>query len=146
MTRVHATAVALDGAGVLIRGPSGSGKSDLALRLIDTGGQLVADDQTELTLQDRTIVMRAPLAIAGRMEVRGIGIAHVTAAAAAPLRLVLDLVRPDEIERLPERSRCELMGIEVPRLAITPFEASAVAKVRLVLRGLVSPEPGPILA
>lgn len=146
MTRVHATAVALDGAGVLIRGPSGSGKSDLALRLIDAGARLVADDQTELALQNQTIVMRAPLAIAGRMEVRGVGIAHVPAAVEAPLRLVLDLVRPNDVERLPELARCELMGIGVPRLAIAPFEASAVAKVRLVLRGLVSPEPGPILA
>jgi|SRR5579863_3576119 len=146
MMRVHGTAVALGGAGVLIRGPSGSGKSDLALRLIDAGAQLVADDQTELSLVDRAILMRAPLTLAGRMEVRGVGIARVPAAPEAFLRLVLDLVRPDEVERLPEASSCELMGMAVPRLAIAPFEASAVAKVRLVLNGLVSREPGPILA
>ena len=146
MTRVHGTAVALDGAGVLIRGPSGSGKSDLALRLIDAGAQLVADDQTELSPGERALIMRAPLALAGRLEVRGVGIAHVPTVAEAPLRLVLDLVRPEEVERLPEASLCEVLERKIPRLALTPFEASAVAKVRLALRGLVSPEPGPILA
>lgn len=146
MIRVHGTAVALDGIGVLIRGPSGSGKSDLALRLIDAGALLIADDQTELWPTEQSIIMRSPLNIAGRLEVRGVGIARVPSLAEAPLRLVLDLVPSEHVERLPERANCEMLGHPVPRLAVAPFEASAVAKVRLALRGLVSSEPGSILA
>jgi HPr kinase/phosphorylase len=146
MTRVHGTAIALDGGGVLIRGPSGSGKSDLALRLIDAGALLVADDQTELWPTERAILLRAPPTIVGRLEVRGVGIVQVPSLAEAPLRLVLDLVSPEHVERLPEASSCELLGRSVPRLTLAAFEASAVAKVRLALRGLVSSGPGPILA
>jgi len=134
MIRVHGTSVALAGDGVLLRGPSGSGKSDLALRLIDQGARLVADDQTELQGDRNGISMRAPSPIAGRMEVRGLGILHVPSVAVAPLRLVVDLVPPGSTERLPEPRVCELLGCAVPLLALVPFEASATAKLRLALR------------
>jgi len=129
-----------------MRGPSGSGKSDLALRLIDSGARLVADDQTELFESGRAIVMRAPLAIANRLEVRGIGILEVASVAEAPLRLVLELVDAERIERLPEPAFCRYFARDIPLLALAPFEPSAVAKVRLFLRSLVSPPAGPILA
>src|SRR5689334_113133 len=87
MIRVHGTSVALGGDGILLRGPSGSGKSDLALRLIDGGARLVSDDQTELRVFGEELRMTAPASIAGRLEVRGIGILHVPSAASAPLRL-----------------------------------------------------------
>ena len=89
MIRVHGTTVALQGEGVLLRGPSGSGKSDLALRLIDAGARLVADDQTELKRAADGLVARSPAAIAGRIEVRGVGILDVPTVASAPLRLVV---------------------------------------------------------
>ena len=103
MIRVHGTSVALDGEGVLLRGPSGCGKSDLALRLIDQGARLVADDQTELTLEDGDISMTAPATIAGQIEVRGLGLLRVPSVAAAPLRMVVDLVPSAAVERMPER-------------------------------------------
>lgn len=134
MIRVHGTSVALDGDGVLLRGPSGCGKSDLALRLIDSGAQLVADDQTELRLEDGDIAMSAPATIAGQIEVRGIGLLRVPCVASAPLRMVVDLVSSAEIERMPEPSACTLLGRSVPRLALAPFEASVAAKLRLALR------------
>lgn len=134
MIRVHGTSVALDGDGVLLRGPSGCGKSDLALRLIDSGAQLVADDQTELRLEDGDIAMSAPATIAGQIEVRGIGLLRVPCVASAPLRMVVDLVSSAEIERMPEPSACALLGRSVPRLALAPFEASVAAKLRLALR------------
>src|SRR3546814_17418763 len=74
MLRVHATCIAIDGRGILLRGPSGSGKSDLALRLIDGGALLVADDQVILTEADGELTASAPATTAGRMEVRGIGV------------------------------------------------------------------------
>ena len=143
MIRVHATSVALDGGGVLLRGPSGSGKSDLALRLIDHGARLVADDQTELERVGGVLEMRAPATIAGRIEVRGLGIIRVPAVATAPLRLVVDLVAPESIERLPEPQFCTLLGVSLPLLLLAPFAASATAKLRLALRAYA---PGALFA
>lgn len=136
MIRVHGTSVALGGDGILLRGPSGSGKSDFALRLIDEGARLVADDQTELRLAGAELSMSAPATIAGQMEVRGIGILRVPTIPAAPLRLVVDLVPGGDIERLPEPRYCEFLGRQVPLIALAPFEASAPAKLRLALRVL----------
>jgi serine kinase of HPr protein (carbohydrate metabolism regulator) len=133
MIRVHGTSVALDGEGVLLRGPSGCGKSDLALRLIDQGARLVADDQTELTLEGGDIAMTAPATIAGQIEVRGIGVVRVPSVATAPLRMVVDLVPPAAVERMPEPSACVLLGRSVPLLALAPFEASVAVKLRLAL-------------
>jgi HPr kinase/phosphorylase len=136
MIRVHGTSIALGGDGILLRGPSGSGKSDLALRLIDGGARLVADDQTELRLLGGALRMSAPAAIAGQIELRGIGILRVPSVPAAILRLVVDLLPPDRIERLPEPAFCELLGTPVPLIALAPFEASAAAKLRWALRAL----------
>jgi HPr kinase/phosphorylase len=140
MIRVHGTSVALGGEGVLLRGPSGSGKSDLALRLIDEGARLIADDQTELQRIGGTLRMSAPDTIAGAIEVRGLGILRVPSVAAAPLRLVVDLVAEEAaIERLPEPRCCELEGLSFPLLALQPFAASASAKLRLALKALAAP-------
>ena len=136
MIRVHGTSVVLGGDGILLRGPSGSGKSDLALRLIDQGARLVADDQTELRLIGGALRISAPATIAGRLEVRGVGILSVPSVKSAPLRLVVDLVAGDALERLPEPETCELLGCRVARLALAPFEASAAAKLRVALHAL----------
>jgi RNase adaptor protein for sRNA GlmZ degradation len=131
--RVHATCVAIAGAAVLLRGGSGAGKSDLALRLIAGGAALVADDQVELSAEEGRLVARAPAAIAGKLEVRGLGIVPVPAEAAAPVALVADLVAADAVERLPEPARETILGIEIARVALAPFEVSAPAKLRLAL-------------
>ena len=88
MLLAHATTVLVDGTGVLLRGPSGSGKSDLALRLIDGGARLVADDQTALAVENGVLVAHPPRSIAGRLEVRGLGIVTVPWAPSAPIGLV----------------------------------------------------------
>lgn len=147
MIRVHGTSVALGDDGILLRGPSGSGKSDLALRLIDEGARLVADDQTELERRGEDIAMSSPASIAGRMEVRGLGILRVPSTATAPLRLVIDLVPAGVVERLPERQTCVLLGKALPLMALNPFEASAAAKLRLALRVLAgSPDAARLAA
>jgi|SRR6185437_952983 len=145
MIRVHGTSVALGGDGILLRGPSGSGKSDLALRLIDGDGRLVADDQTELRLSGDEVFMAAPASIAGRMEVRGIGILRVPSVATAPLRLVVDLVPSAAVERLPDPQTCDYLDRCFPLIRLAPFEASAPAKLRLALRALGRPEPRTIM-
>jgi RNase adaptor protein for sRNA GlmZ degradation len=124
--------------GVLLRGPPGAGKSDLALRLIDRGARLVADDQCELRCQDGAagarLVARAPASIAGVLEVRGLGIMEVPSLAEAPVALVVDLVDPEKVERLPEDATEEILGLELPRVALNAFEAAAPAKLHLALR------------
>lgn len=133
---VHATCVALPGpdggwSGVLLRGPSGAGKSDLALRLIDDGARLVADDQTALKTVDGAVVARAPVTIAGKIEVRGLGILTLPHLEAVTLTLVCDLVTADEVARHPAPGAADFAGVALPRLALAPFEASSPAKLRL---------------
>jgi len=130
---VHGTCVEVFGHGVLLRGPSGCGKSDLALRLIDGGARLVADDQVELIAEGGSAHATAPASISGRMEVRGVGIVEVATIVRAPVALVVDLVAPDDVPRMPEPSECELAGIALPSISLAPFEASAEAKVRLAV-------------
>ena len=130
---IHATAVAIDGRAVLLRGASGSGKSDLGLRLIDAGGRLVADDQSELRRLGGMIVVRAPATIAGLIEVRGVGLFRVDALAEAPVALIADLVATETIERLPAPRSETILGVALPVIAVAPFEASAAAKLRLLL-------------
>lgn len=130
---VHGTCVELFGHGVLLRGPSGSGKSDLALRLIDGGARLVADDQVVLTAEAGRAQAAAPTRIAGRIEVRGVGIVQVAAIERVPLALVVDLVAPADVPRLPKPRECRLAGVALRTIALAPFEASAEAKVRLAV-------------
>lgn len=138
MATVHATAVALGANGVLLRGPSGSGKSDLALRLIDHGARLIADDQTVLRRDGAVIRLSAPTTIAGRMEVRGLGIVTLPTVTAVPLVLVADLGDPvggDPVagDRLPAATSCALLGVAVPCCKLAPFEAAAAAKLRVAV-------------
>jgi serine kinase of HPr protein (carbohydrate metabolism regulator) len=130
---VHATTVAIGGRAVLLRGTSGSGKSDLALRLIDAGARLVADDQSELWRDGDAVLVRAPEPIAGMIEVRGVGIMRVKPLSVAPLALIVDLVALQHVERLPEPSSETIFGLAIPLVALAPFEASAPIKLRLAL-------------
>jgi HPr kinase/phosphorylase len=142
---VHATAIAIEGAAILLRGPPGAGKSDLALRLIEGGARLLADDQTMLRRAGDHILARAPGAIAGLIEVRGIGIVRVDSLDEAPLVLVVDLVPPAEVERIPENRLEVVLGLAIPLIALAPFEASATAKLRLARRTLAAPAQAAIL-
>lgn len=134
--QIHGTAVVLDGCGILLCGPSGAGKSDLALRLLDRGARLIADDRCDLRLEAGRLVVSAPAALAGRLEVRGLGIVDVPALAEAALDLVVELAPPGSVARLPEPAFRELLGRRLPLLRLAPFEASVPAKLALaVARG-----------
>lgn len=138
---IHATTVAFKSAGgswraALLRGPSGSGKSDLALRALEAGGRLVADDQTHVARKGRGLIATPPAALAGMIEVRGLGIVRLgrmKLLSRAAVGLLVDLVPADRIDRLPEARHEALLGVDLPVLALAPFEASAAAKLRLAL-------------
>lgn len=140
---VHASAVVIGEHGVLIRGRSGSGKSSLALGLIDRdpdGTRLVADDRVALAVDGGVLVASVPDAIAGKLEVRGQGIVPVDHRSPAAIRLVVDLLPPEDCPRLPEAedARVEVMGIVLPRLKLPVGAAEAAARVRLAVRRLHS--------
>jgi serine kinase of HPr protein (carbohydrate metabolism regulator) len=129
---VHASTVAVDGRAVLITGPSGSGKSDLALRLLDRGFALVSDDQTIVRRDGDRLIASAPPNIAGKLEVRGIGIVEMNAAANVPVALLVELT--SDIQRLPDDSRERpILGVRLPFITIDAMTASAPAKVALAL-------------
>lgn len=133
--RIHASCVAIGGRAVLLCGASGSGKSDLALRLIDRGAELVSDDQVLLTRDGDTLRASPPATIAGKIEVRGLGILAMPHRTAMPVSLLIQL--DDPIARMPLDARSRtLAGIDVPVIALAALEPSAPIKAELALREL----------
>jgi HPr kinase/phosphorylase len=141
--QIHASCVAISGAGVLLRGQPGAGKSDLALRLVDGGGALVADDLCEIRREGDRLIADLPAAVdpafRGRIELRGLGFLTLPYAGASPLVLVVDL-EPG----LPPRhyhpggahpeGEALYLGLGLPLIVLDPFQASAAAKLRLLAK------------
>jgi serine kinase of HPr protein (carbohydrate metabolism regulator) len=129
---IHARTVAVDGRAVLISGPSGAGKSDLALRLLDRGFTLVSDDQTIVRREDNHLLASAPPNIAGKLEIRGIGIMEMESLSDVPVALLVELT--SDIQRLPDDSRERpILGVPLPLISIDAMTASAPSKVALAL-------------
>ena len=129
---IHASTVAIDGRAVLITGPSGSGKSDLALRLLDRGFVLVSDDRTIVRRDGDRLLASAPPQIAGKLEIRGIGILDMEIASDVPVALLVELT--SDIQRLPDDSReRQILGVVMPFVTIDAMTASAPSKVALAL-------------
>jgi HPr kinase/phosphorylase len=131
---IHATCVAVNGQGVLLLGESGAGKSDIALMLIDGGAVLVADDRTLLSVDSFKLHARSPDTIVGLLEIRGVGVVQLPAAA-APVRLAVQL--GDEDERLPAQRVYRQLGCEVPEIRLDPRIASTPARIRAALSAFV---------
>lgn len=129
---LHATSVAIDGRAVLIEGPSGIGKSDLGLRLIDRGAVLISDDYTLLLRSGDGLIARAPGTIRGKIEVRGVGIVTMPFAEDVPVAMMVRL--GGDIERLPERRVRRIAGISLREIGFEPFEASTPIKIEWALR------------
>jgi HPr kinase/phosphorylase len=134
MERIRGTCVAVDGRGVLLCGRSGTGKSDLALRLIEGGARLVSDDYTDIEDREGRLFVSAPPEIRGILEVRGLGVLRVASESAVGLDVVIDLVAAPDMPRMPAADKQEILGVLVPLFKLAPFEASAPAKVRLAVR------------
>ena len=132
---LHSSTVALDGRAVLISGPSGSGKSDLALRMLDRGFTLVSDDRTILRRLGGKLIASAPDSIKGKLEVRGVGIVEMKTVANVPVALVVELT--SDIQRMPDDSQQRLiLGAGIPLINVDALTASAPSKVALALERL----------
>ena len=129
---LHASTVALGGRAVLISGPSGSGKSDLALRLLDRGFTLVSDDQTIVRKDKDRLLASSPPTIHGKLEIRGVGIIEMETADDVPVALFVELT--SDIQRLPDDSRERLvLDVKLPLINVDAMTASAPSKVAVAL-------------
>lgn len=117
----------------MLLGESGSGKSDLALRLIDRGAQLVSDDQVRLYRRDNAAFASSPDTIKGLLELRGIGIIKLPYKEDMPLSLVVRLTGRQDIERLPEQEFYDCLGIRIPLIRLYPFDISSPIKIEMML-------------
>lgn len=130
---LHASCVSIGGRAILIEGLSGSGKSDLALRLIDRGAALVSDDYTIVRRIDGKLIASAPPNIGGLIEVRGVGLVPMTFESDVPIALIASIATT--IERLPDLNSTRIVaGVAIPTCLIAPLEASAPIKIEMLLK------------
>ena len=149
---LHGTCLSVGGDGVLLLGEPGSGKSDLALRLIDEPGygisgnlarsELVADDQVMITRNENKLGASSPSTIHGKLEIRGLGIVALATRPSVPLVLVVKLQPHSSIDRLPDPAAFDVLGVALPLLEIDGMSASAPARLRAALHWLKQPDRG----
>lgn len=142
-TTRHATCIDIGGRGILLIGPAGSGKSSLALQMIDSPGfglgeellraRLVADDQVVISLGEGRLVATAPETLRGLIEVRGIGILALPVLEATVLALAVELATPAAIDRLPEPRSLELLGLSLPLVGLDASLPAAPARLRAAI-------------
>ena len=135
MSQLHANCILIGAHALLLRGPSGIGKSGLSLRLVQGGAFLVSDDRTDLVARDGRLVASAPKQIAGLCEVRGIGVVRgLPARSEGDVRLVIDLVDdPALVDRMPDPQVEEFCGISIPRWTLYASDPAIDAKVGVAL-------------
>ena len=140
MINIHATLVDIEGKGVLIRGKSGSGKSDLALRLIyEAKAKLVADDRVDIYYDRGIIKGKSPKELCGMLEIRGVGISVFDEISSdICISLIVDLVDDrDKIERMPDKLFEKLLEVKIPKIDIFPFECSTIYKIIQKISGKI---------
>jgi serine kinase of HPr protein (carbohydrate metabolism regulator) len=142
---IHANAVLVGDRGILLLGPSGAGKSSTSLavlqlaRLSGRHARLVADDRTILSACHGRLIARAPAALSGHVEWRGIGITTVPAAAAAVIDVVFDLIAETRMERVPEQKTVELAGLSLPLLELPVGQPDRTAAMIIQILALQYP-------
>ena len=114
-------------------GKSGSGKSDLALRLIDSGARLVSDDYVEIREEENILYASPPLQIEGIIEARGIGLIQLPFQRNIPVKMAVNLIGREEVERLPEPQFFNCLGCHLPLLSLHAYDASTPVKIRFAI-------------
>jgi HPr kinase/phosphorylase len=149
---LHGTCVSVNGEGVLILGGPGTGKSDLALRLIDEPGfgvseslmrgKLISDDQVIITRHENRLVASAPANISGKLEIRGLDIVTLATRSSIHLSLVVKLQTYSAIDRHPDHATFDILGLALPLVEIDGNSSSAPARLRAALHWLKQPNRG----
>ena len=137
---IHASLIVINGKGVLIRGKSGSGKSDLALRFIyEEKAKLVADDRVDIWVEDGIVKGKAPKELYGMLEIRGVGISVLDdIIEETTIDLVVDLVDSiDKVERMPEKEFLDILGVKIPKIDMFAFECSTIYKIIQKISGKI---------
>ena len=140
MMNIHASLIDINGKGVLIRGKSGSGKSDLALRFIyEEKAKLVADDRVDIWVEDGIVKGKVPKELYGMLEIRGVGISVLEdVEEEANIDLIVDLVESiDEIERMPQKEFLDILGVKIPKVDMFAFECSTIYKIIQKISGKI---------
>lgn len=130
---IHASCISINNKAILLTGESGSGKSDLALRLIDNGAMLVADDYTEISLQGNILAAAPPPKLEGLIEARGIGILTMQFVRDIEIKIAICLVPRKDVERLPEPQFFDCLEMKLPLLSLNAYDASTPAKIRFFI-------------
>jgi serine kinase of HPr protein (carbohydrate metabolism regulator) len=135
MMLIQATAVAIAGRALIIEGPPGSGKSSLALALIDRGASLIGDDGVTLALVGEQVLAGSPPNTEGLLEIRGVGLVTLAVSTGVPVALILALVGEGHAERLPgPLVGRELLGLPIPVLPFAPGSTAPAARAEWALR------------
>ena len=140
MINIHASLIKVDGKGILIRGKSGSGKSDLALRFIyERKAKLVADDRVDVWVENGIVKGKVPKELYGMLEIRGVGISVLEdVEEEANIDLIVDLVESiDEIERMPQKEFLDILGVKIPKVDMFAFECSTIYKIIQKISGKI---------
>lgn len=140
MNNIHATLISYNNNGILFIGKSGSGKSDLALRMImQNNALLVSDDYVNLEVVDDNLYGIAPQEIAGKMEVRGLGIVPFNNKNREKITLCVELCQKrEDVERLPMPEYCDFLGISVPKIKLYAFDCSTSCKIIAKISSIIS--------
>ncbi|MEE4315955.1 MAG: HPr kinase/phosphatase C-terminal domain-containing protein [Erythrobacter sp.] len=132
---IQASAVEIEGRAVILEGPPGSGKSSLALSLIDRGARLIGDDGVMLAREGGRLVASPPPNITGLLEIRGVGLVNLPTVADAPVALVLSLVGVGHAERLPGMLVTrDYLGMSIPVLPFVPGDKAPAPRAEWALR------------
>ena len=139
---IHATAVLAGADGVLIRGPSGSGKSMLAFALVQRGARLISDDRVHLSACHGRLIATAPGLISGKLELRGRGLVEVPHDRSAVIRLLVEMEEEAALERMPADDQLteDILGVMLPRQPVPAASGHAMLLVAAALHSL-SPRP-----
>ncbi len=140
MPQIHGTCIEISGIGILFKGVSGSGKSDLALRCLFAGAKLVADDIVIINKEGDELIASSPSKLKGLLEVRGVGIVTKPYVNITKLGLIVELEKDNKISRIPEEEVCNIDGVMLKHINLNPFEISAVEKLKTIINIILGEE------